>query len=100
MKFSWLQKIDWEHELPDEYDTIASIVGIENCIKLIECFQKTPLYFNTEGLEKLAKGYILRNAERNRKELARELGVSLRFIYSTFQQARKNGKTLSAADKQ
>ena len=89
MKFSWLKSIEWENKLPDEYQTIASIVGIEKCIQLIECFQKTPIYFNTDALEKLAKGYILLNPDRNRKELARELGVSLRFIYNTFQQARK-----------
>ena len=89
MKFSWLEKIDWEHNLSDEYKTIASIVGIENCIRLIECFQKTPLYFNTDALEKLAKKYIIMNPDKNRKELAREIGVSLRFIYNTFQQERK-----------
>jgi hypothetical protein len=93
MKFTWLKSIDWENNLPDEYQTIASIVGIEKCIQLIECYQKTPIYFNTDALEKLAKGYILQNPDRNRKELARELGVSLRFIYNTFQQARKTAGT-------
>lgn len=88
MKFSWLKSIDWENNLPDEYQTIASIVGIEKCIQLIECYQKTPIYFNTDALEKLVKGYILQNPDRNRKELARELGVSLRFIYKTFQEAK------------
>lgn len=80
MRFGWLGKIDWKKDLHGEYREISELIGVDNLIKLLENFQKTPLYFGTSPLEPLLREYIVAAVDRPLKELARETGKSIRSI--------------------
>jgi hypothetical protein len=80
MKYKWLNKIKWQDELKGDYLLIAETVGIDGFIKLMEFFEKTPIYFSTSVFEKLLERYIAQSPDTAVKELARETGKSERSI--------------------
>lgn len=89
----WREDITIE-ELPETYQQMTEIIGLENVIKLIEHFGKQPVYFC--GMDKFVsekkRQYITKNFNgSNHRELARATGYSLVWIYEIL----KEEKTLS-----
>lgn len=79
----WLQEIDIS-ELPEQYQEMAELIGLENTIKLIEHFGKTTVYFLSldRFIREKKRQYILRNFKgSNHRELARITGYSLVWVY-------------------
>lgn len=65
LKLDWIKdlKIEEIAELPEAYQTIASVIGIESTIKLAETFGGTSFYF-----QKLDKLLISMRDKRIKKE--------------------------------
>jgi hypothetical protein len=83
MTFEWLRDIpDIKEHLSRDYRTIADECGVEVLIKLLTLYQKTALYFTTAPITDLMSLYIHNNRyKKDATELARELGVSKKFVY-------------------
>ncbi|MCE1189460.1 MAG: hypothetical protein LWX56_09990 [Ignavibacteria bacterium] len=91
MRLAWLKKIDWERTLRGDNLEIAQLIGIDNFIVLAENFMKLNVYFALGEFEQAAKEYIKLNTEIESKKLARELGVSQRYV----QKMKRNAKLSS-----
>jgi Mor family transcriptional regulator len=79
----WLKEIDYEKILPEEYNEIIELIGLDNFIKLFERFSKLSLYFSETPINRAKKEYV-KMAKRQGstpREIARKLGVSERFVY-------------------
>lgn len=88
---NWLDDITVE-DLPESYQEMAGLIGIENTLKLAAHYCKQGFYFL--GLEPLIQrkkeAYIRRHfTGGNHGELARGTGYSERWVYEIL----KNGKT-------
>lgn len=82
MKFEWLKNTNWQEKLDGDYRIIADLCGIDNLIKLLETFQKTEVYFSLSPFEEMIMKYMMENPTMKPKEVARETGVSIKYIYS------------------
>ncbi len=79
----WLEELD-VHELPKQYQEMAELIGLENTIKLIECFGKQPFYFPSldKFIREKKKEYIIKHfSGNNHRELARATRYSLVWVY-------------------
>lgn len=86
----WVTTLDYNKYLNGDMKDIADLIGIENLLKLINRFNKTPIYFSDKCLLTLKKEYI--KSQRGKIEprvIARLLDVSERYIYNVYEE--KNG---------
>lgn len=91
MTFDWLKDIPNVNEyLTKDYRTIADECGVDVLIRLLTLYQKTALYFSTAPITDLMSLYILQNRrKKDPTELARELGVSKKFVYDVLKREPK-----------
>lgn len=87
---NWLDEIKIE-ELPEKYQEMACIIGIENTIRLAEHFGKEGFYFT--GIEKVIvkkkEDFIIKNFNGiNHRELAKATGYSERWVYEILKSGR------------
>lgn len=90
----WLEEIDVS-ELPQQYQKMAGLIGMENTIKLIEHFGKLPFYFvSLDGfIREKKRQYIVRNFNgSNHHELARTTGYSLVWVYEILREQKALNK--------
>lgn len=83
----WFSKVDYKQHLTGDMKDIADLIGIENLLKLINRFNKTPIYFSDKCLLELKKEYI--RQQRGKMEpriIARLLDVSERYIYNVYEE--------------
>lgn len=78
--YSWVSQIQWQENLDGDNLLIAETIGLENYIKLVTILAKTTMYFSTKPLDELRPIYIKQNPQKTPKELAREMGVSERYV--------------------
>lgn len=93
---------DWhteitEKDLPEHYQTMVGLIGIEATIKLAEFYNKQGFYFT--GLDELVRrkkeDYIRKNfSGSNHKELARATGYSERWVYEIIERGRTEKKQM------
>lgn len=79
----WLDEIRIE-ELPEPYNEMAELIGIEATIKLAEYFAKQGIYFRSLDnlVSEKKKQYIIKYFNgANHRELARETGFSIQYVY-------------------
>ncbi len=83
MKYQWLANSTnlADRNLDPDHALVIDLIGVSNYIKLFENFEKTGLYFSCKSIEGLMENYILSNKHIAPKILAREMGVSVRYIY-------------------
>jgi len=95
MNFEWMKDFpDIEQHLSRDYKIIAEELGIENLIKLLNLYQKTSIYFTTAPITDLMRIYIAENRyKKDPVELARELGVSKKYVYDIIRFATTPNKT-------
>ncbi len=81
MNYDWIKETNYEEKFPEEYRTIIDLIGLENFLKLLSQFAKTPIYFSERPIDELKKEYILKHKGESPRELARILGMSERGVY-------------------
>lgn len=79
--FAWIKELNFTKHLPDEYNDMIDVIGVDKFLELLERFSKTSIYFSEKPFERLKREYILKNGQSEPKELARKLNVSERFVY-------------------
>ncbi|MCC6550172.1 MAG: hypothetical protein IT279_08900 [Ignavibacteriaceae bacterium] len=79
MHFDWLKEMDIRH-LKGDMRQVAEITGMEKFILLFNAFNKTELYFSENQLEEAVAEYLRRHPEKDHKQLARKLGISVRKV--------------------
>jgi len=78
----WTKEIDYTKHLTGDQRDIAELIGIQNLLKLIDRFNKTPVYFSDKCLLSMKREYILENVGgASPKQLARMLDLSERYVY-------------------
>jgi hypothetical protein len=82
MRYHWLKDSQNIDLLPEDYREIVAIVGLSNFIKLLRAFDKSEIYFSKRSLLPLVDKYILMNASVSARKLAKELKISVRYIYN------------------
>ena len=88
----WIKEIKIE-DLPERYQEIALIVGLEHTLKLAEYFGKQGVYFvSIDSLIRQKKETYIRKHfnGRNHKDLARATGYSERWIYEILKAAHED----------
>ena len=81
MDYLWLKKITGFDELPEEYRDLISLVGVDKFIQMMRTFDKTSVYFSKKGLMPLLQKYIVENQTVSAQKLAKELNISVRYVY-------------------
>lgn len=87
---NWLDDLKIE-DLPEQYQEMAAIIGIEATLKLVEHYRGIGFYFRSLGdlIAEKKKQFIIRNfTGTNYAELARATGYSERWVRAL----QKNGK--------
>lgn len=90
----WMEYIKIE-QLPEDYQLLARIVGLENTIRIAQELKSVHLYLKSpERLFQAAKEqYVLANFDgRNHRRLALDTGLSERHIYDLVAEAREKAK--------
>lgn len=80
---NWTEEIQIK-DLPENYQEMAELIGIENTMRLAEYFGKQGFYFKSleEIIRKKKREYIIKNFKGgNHKELARATGYSEQWVY-------------------
>ncbi|MBK7106857.1 MAG: hypothetical protein IPH62_16415 [Ignavibacteriae bacterium] len=90
MKTDWMKNIDIEPFLDSQLKRVLEIVGKEKFLILFSEFGKSSVYFSTKSLLECKKKYIKMNRDITVKQLANDLEVSERFVYS-FLKGQNNG---------
>jgi len=71
-------------ELPEHYQDVVAVIGIDATVKLAEAFPGVPLYFKqvTRLLFPAKKAYILdKSTGANQRRLALDTGLPLASVY-------------------
>lgn len=90
----WLKLLNIEH-LPEHYQDVAEVIGLENTIKLAEKLHGAPIYFkNPEKLFLPVKvRYIRENFNGcNHRRLALATGLTERYVYQVLERKEEEGK--------
>jgi len=93
---------DWHTEitaddLPEHYQQMAGLIGVEATLVLAEFYNKQGFYFTgLDGLVRRKKeDYILKNySGANQKELARATGYSERWVYEIIERGRSEKRQM------
>ncbi len=81
MNYTWLKEVKDTTVLPDEYQEIIDLIGLDNFIKLLNEFDKSAVYISGKKLLPLLIQFIKQNKEIPTKKIARMLNLSTRYIY-------------------
>ncbi|TAN40780.1 MAG: hypothetical protein EPN22_16920 [Nitrospirae bacterium] len=87
---NWLENLTIE-DLPESYQEMACIIGLENTLKLSEHYGKQSLYFRSldELIAEKKRRFILdKFTGANHAELARATEYSERWVYEVLKNAR------------
>ncbi|MBF0487877.1 MAG: hypothetical protein HQK98_06925 [Nitrospirae bacterium] len=88
----WLSDIMID-DLPEKYRQMAELIGIESVLRLEESYQGEQFYFSslskliTQKKKEFVKARFTGN---NHKELAKEMGFAVRFIYKLLSRTKQS----------
>ncbi len=88
MNYNWMKQVESFELLPWEYQEMIGLLGVEHFIRLLQSFEKSTVYFSERNLIPLLKDYIETREHIPNRLLARELRVSLRFVYKVKEESR------------
>ncbi len=91
----WIKDLKTE-ELPEQYQEMATLIGLENTIILAAYYGKSGVYFpSLDGvIQAKKKEYIIKNSKGdNQRELARATGYSVRWVYEVIEAHRRSQRS-------